>query len=131
MIWLFIYVLAISLYDFHIRRIPNWYTIPLMAAGLIAHFPGYIELWLASFALMYAWAGGWMGAGDTKLWIVLLWALPVESPPQVLLFMFASFFLTGLAQILWRIARKQTPTNSLTPGAWRTIPFILFLWHVH
>ncbi len=30
------------------------------------------EVWLASFALMYAW----MGAGDVKLWMELLRVLP-------------------------------------------------------
>jgi Flp pilus assembly protein protease CpaA len=131
MIWLFLYVLVISLYDLHTRRIPNWYTLPLIIAGMIAHFPGHPDVWLASSILLSAWAGHWMGTGDTKLWIALLWALPVEASSQVLAFMFISFFCTGLAQILWRIARKQTPTHSLTPGAWRTIPFILLCWYVH
>ena len=39
MIWLFIYALVIGLYDLRTRRIPNWYTIPLIVAGVIAHFP--------------------------------------------------------------------------------------------
>jgi Flp pilus assembly protein protease CpaA len=78
MTWLFIYVLAISLYDLRTRRIPNWYTLPLILAGMIAHFPGSLELWLASLALLSAWASHWVGAGDTKLWIALLWALPIE-----------------------------------------------------
>lgn len=131
MIWLCIYVLAISLYDLRTRRIPNWYTLPLILAGMIAHFPGQLELWLASFILLSVWASHWMGAGDVKLWLVLLWALPVESASHALLFMFISFFLTGLVQILWRLARKQSPTNLLTPGAWRTIPFIFLCWYVH
>lgn len=131
MIWLFIYVLAISLYDLHTRRIPNWYTFPLIVAGMVAHFPGHPDVWLACLALLSAWAGDWMRAGDVKLWIALLWALPVQSLSQVLLIMFASFFLSGLAQILWRLARQQSPTHSLTPGAWRTIPFILLSWYVH
>ncbi len=46
MIWLLIYVLTISLYDLHTCRIPNWYTFPLIAAGLIMHFPGRLDLWL-------------------------------------------------------------------------------------
>jgi prepilin signal peptidase PulO-like enzyme (type II secretory pathway) len=32
MIWLFIYVITISLYDLRTRRIPNWYTLPLIFA---------------------------------------------------------------------------------------------------
>ena len=131
MIWLFIYVLAISLYDLRTRHIPNWYTLPLVAAGMVAHFPGHLDVWLASFILLSAWANHWMGAGDVKLWLALLWALPVESSSHALFFMFTTFLLTGLAQILWRVAKKQSTTNLLTPGAWRTIPFILLCWYVH
>ncbi|MBI5955092.1 MAG: prepilin peptidase [Chloroflexi bacterium] len=40
MIWLLIYVSAISLCDLRTRRIPNWYTLPILLAGFIAHFPG-------------------------------------------------------------------------------------------
>lgn len=72
-----------------------------------------------------------MGAGDAKLWITLLWALPIEHSSQALPLMFTSFLLTGLGQILWRIVGKQSLTKSLTPGAWRTIPFVLMCWYVH
>ena len=131
MTWLLIYVLAISLYDLRTRRIPNWYTLPLIVAGMIAHFPGHLDVWLASFTLLSAWASGWMGAGDVKLWMALLWALPVESSPQSLLILFASFLLTGLAQILWRTVRRQPAGGTKSPAAWRTIPFLLMFWYVH
>jgi Flp pilus assembly protein protease CpaA len=131
MIWLCIYVLAISLYDLRTRRIPNWYTLPLVLSGMIAHFPGHLDVWLASFILLYAWLNRWMGAGDVKLWLALLWALPVESSSHSLTFMFVSIFLTGLAQMLWRVARREPIINQLTPAAWRTLPFILLSWHVH
>ena len=131
MIWLFIYVLSISLYDLRTRRIPNWYTLPLITAGLIVQFPGRPDVWLGSFIVVSAWVSHWMGAGDAKLWLAVLWTLPVELSSQALLWMFASFFLTGLIQILWRMARKQWPVNQLTPGAWRTIPFILLAWYAH
>jgi len=81
MTWLFIYVLAISLYALRTRRIPNRYTLPLILAGMVYRFPGHLDVWLASFALLSAWASDWMGAGDVKLWMALLWALPVESSP--------------------------------------------------
>jgi Flp pilus assembly protein protease CpaA len=131
MIWLFIYVLVISLYDLRARRIPNWVILPLIIAGLFAHFPGHSDIWLASIGLFLAWSIGWMGAGDAKLWIALLWALPMDLSTQALPLMFLTFFLTGLVQIAWRLIRKQSPTNLLTPGAWRTIPFILLCWYVH
>ena len=131
MIWLFIYVFAISLYDLRTRQIPNWYTVPVLIAGLIVHFPGYPDLRFASFVLLLAWAKRWMGAGDVKLWLAVLWALPTELSSHLLFCVFASFFLTGLVQILWRMVRKQSPTHQLTPGAWRTIPFLFLSWYVH
>ncbi len=131
MFWLFIFVLSIGLYDLRTRRIPNWYSLPLLIAGLIVNFPGSPDLWFASLVLLLTWAKGGMGAGDVKLWIALLWAMPVEYSMQALPLMFITFSLTGLVQIIWRIVRKQSLTNSLAPGAWRTIPFILLSWYVH
>jgi Flp pilus assembly protein protease CpaA len=131
MIWVFIYSIAVSLYDLRARRIPNWCTLPLLAAGVIAHFPSYPEIWLASFGLLWAWAGGWMGAGDVKLWMALLWALPVEESSHAFLLMFISFLVTGLAQVTWRVTRKQPMMNVKSPAAWRTLPFLLLCWYVH
>ena len=71
---LLIYLLVISLYDLRTHRIPNWYTIPLILAGMVAHFPGSMDLWLACCLLLFAWASGGMGAGDVKLWMAVLWS---------------------------------------------------------
>lgn len=131
MTWLLLYALALSLYDLRTLRIPNWTTIPLIVAGLIVHFPGYPDIWFASIGFFLAWANGWMGAGDAKLWIALLWALPVNISAQYLSLIFLTFLFTGLLQLAWRWIRKQPLTNLLTPGAWRTIPFLLLCWYVH
>lgn len=131
MTWLFFYALALSLYDLRVRRIPNWATLPLILAGLAAHFPGTPDVWFASLGLFLAWSIGWMGAGDAKLWMALLWALPVEISTQAFPLMFLAFFITGLIQLAWRWIRKQPVTNLLTPGAWRTIPFLLLCWYAH
>ncbi|MBI5933860.1 MAG: prepilin peptidase [Chloroflexi bacterium] len=128
---LLLYVLAISLYDLRTRRIPNWATLPIILAGLIAHFPASPEIWFASIGLFLTWTNGWMGAGDAKLWIALLWALPVETSTQALPLMFLTFFFTSLLQLAWRLIRKQPATNLLAPAAWRTIPFLFLCWHVH
>ena len=131
MIWLLIYVLVIGLYDLRTRRIPNWYTLPLILVGIISHFPGHLDVWFASFALLSAWASDWMGAGDVKVWMAVLWNLPGTSTPSPIVLFFISFFLTGLAQILWRTVRRQPASGSKSPAAWRTIPFLLMFWYVH
>jgi Flp pilus assembly protein protease CpaA len=131
MIRLLVFLLAVSLYDLRTRRIPNWCTLPLIIAGLIAHFPGRMDMWLACFVLVSAWTGGWMGAGDVKLWMAVLWALPVTNIPSLILLVFISFLLTGLAQMVWRCMRRQPASGTKSPAAWRTIPFLLMFWHVH
>jgi Flp pilus assembly protein protease CpaA len=72
-----------------------------------------------------------MGAGDAKLWMAMLWALPADSPATVLPLMFLTFFISGLLQNLWRLAAKGSPIHQLTPGAWRTIPFFMMWWYAH
>ena len=131
MIWLLIYVLVISLIDLRTRRIPNWCIIQILATGVIARFPGSLELWLACSLLLFTWARDWMRAGDVKLWMTVLWVLPVEHSSQALLMMFISFLLSALMQLLWRVIKSRSITNSVTPAAWRTIPFVLLCWYVH
>jgi Flp pilus assembly protein protease CpaA len=99
MLWLFVYALAISLYDWRTRCIPNWVTLPILIVGLIAHFPGSLDLWLASLTLLLAWGSKWMGGGDMKLWLAILWALPTQFSAQALPCVFATFFLTSLLQM--------------------------------
>lgn len=131
MTWLLLYLLAISLYDLRTHRIPNWYTIPLILAGIIAHFPGNMDLWLAYFLLLSVWASGGMGAGDVKLWMAVLWSLPDTNIPSLLPLVFLSFLITGGVQFFWRLIQKQSLTGVKSPAAWRTIPFLLMVWYVH
>lgn len=131
MILPFLLAVTVSLYDLRTRRIPNWCTLPLLLAGLIAHWPGHLDLWLATWILLFAWAGEGMGSGDVKLWLALLWMLPAEFSSYLLVFLFASFLGTGLLQIIWRMVRKRPATGDLAPAAWRTIPFLLLCWYVH
>lgn len=131
MAWLLIYLLVISLYDLRTHHIPNWYTIPLILAGMVAHFPGSMDLWLACFLLLSAWASGGMGAGDVKLWMAVLWSLPDTNIPSLLALVFLSFLITGGMQFFWRLIQKQSLTGVKSPAAWRTIPFLLMVWYVH
>ena len=98
MTWLLFFLLAVSLYDLRTHRIPNWCTYPLILAGMIVHFPGHMDLWLSCFLLLSAWASGWMGAGDVKLWMAVLWALPDSNTPSLILLVFLSFLITSIIQ---------------------------------
>jgi len=131
MTWLLFYLLAVSLHDLRTHRIPNWCTYPLILAGMVAHFPGNMDLWLACFLLLSAWASGGMGAGDAKLWMAILWALPDTNIPSMILLVLISFLLTGIAQMIWRFIRRQAISGTKSPAAWRTIPFLLMVWYVH
>ncbi len=136
MLWpiLFAITIFVSLYDLRTHRIPNWVTLPLLAAGLIVHFPGRSETTIASAILIFAFLYDWMGAGDVKLWLALIWAMPLPVSEKVLPVMLATLFVTGLIQLIWRRWRRkhQTPiTGVSTAAAWRTILFVAALWYVH
>lgn len=128
---LFLLAVTVSLYDLRTHRIPNWCTLPLLLTGILTHWPGSLDLWLGTWILLFAWSGEWLGAGDVKLWLALMWMLPAEASSHLLIFLFASFLGTGLLQIIWRTVRGQAQTGTLAPAAWRTIPFLLLCWHVH
>jgi Flp pilus assembly protein protease CpaA len=130
MTWLLTFLITVSLYDLRTQLIPNWCTIPLIMTGFVIRFPGNAELSLATFFLFTAWLNHVMGAGDAKLWIGLLWALPVEFTSETFLSLCVVFIGTSLLQITWRLIRKQRTVEILAPAAWRTIPFILLVWYV-
>ncbi len=123
----FLLILAVSLYDLRTGRVPNGVTLPLLCAGLVTNFPGTIESWLLSLLLYIAWYQQWMAAGDAKLWTALLWILPTPPPSAF----FATLLITGLLQILARKFQRQPLTGIRSPGAWRTIPFLLWSLYVH
>lgn len=133
MLWptLFTLTLLVSLYDLRTKRIPNWVTLPLLVIGLIVHFPGVTETTIASAILIFAFLYDWMGAGDAKLWLALIWAMPLSVSEKVLPVMLAILFVTSLIQLAWRRWRKTPLTGVSTPAAWRTIIFVLTLWYVH
>jgi Flp pilus assembly protein protease CpaA len=131
MTWLLLYLLIVSLYDLRTHRIPNWCTLPLILAGFLAHFPGSMDLWLACFLLTLAWSGGWIGAGDVKLWMAVLWSLPESNFPPITLLILLSFLLTGIVQVIWRLIQTKPITGIKSPAAWRAIPFLLAFWYVH
>ena len=129
--FLFPLVILISLYDLKYRKIPNWITLPLMLLGLYVSFPGNPLIWMASFFVYSAWKFGFMGGGDTKLWIGLLWCLSSFGESVVLL-MFAALMLTGVAQIVVRaLSQKRGVIGFRTAGAWRAVVFMGLLAYLH
>jgi len=131
MLALLLYTLALSLYDLRTRKVPNWATLPLLVVGFLAHFPGTVQVWIASLFVFIAWHDDQMGAGDAKLWIALFWAISPEqsvSIPQVL---FASLLGTALLQIFFRRLTHRPLSGQRSPAAWRTIPFILWSLYAH
>ncbi len=119
--------LFVSVYDLRRRRVPNWATLPLLAAGLLVHFPGKLETWLACLMLFLSWQFKAMGAGDSKLWMALLWAAPPSGSQQTALTMWIVIIVTALAQMAYRKIAHRQLTGVRSPGAWRTIPFALLL----
>lgn len=122
--FLFPLVILLALYDLKYRRIPNWITLPLILLGFFASFPGDPVLWIASGMIFSAWKPGFMGGGDAKLWIGLLWCL-YSSTRNVVVLMFAALMITATVQILVRfLSRKRPPVGFRTAGAWRAVVFM-------
>jgi len=122
--FLFALVILISLYDLKYRKIPNWVTLPLMLLGLYVSLPSTPIIWIASAFIFSAWKSGFMGGGDAKLWIGLLWCLS-SFGDGVVIWMFVALMLTGVAQIVVRaLSQKRVTIGFKTPGAWRTVVFM-------
>jgi len=126
-ILLLILAIFLAIYDFRTRRVPNWATLPLFITGLVLHFPGVPGTWLGCLLLFSAWHFGVLGGGDAKLWMALLWLAPFELAQPALLVMAVAFLLTAIAQVFWRKLRGRPAWGVRSPGAWRAIPFALWL----
>jgi Flp pilus assembly protein protease CpaA len=131
-LFLFSVIIFVSLYDLKYCKVPNWISLPLMLIGLIDGFPGNPALWMGSIFIFQVWMLGLIGGGDAKLWLGLLWCLFSFVGERIFLVLSISLLMTGLAQILVRaIARKKIETGIKTPGAWRTIVFMVFLAYLN
>ena len=129
--FLFTLVILISLYDLKYRQIPNWITLPLMLLGLYVSFPGSPLIWVASSFVFSAWKFGFMGGGDAKLWIGLLWCLSSFGDGMVIL-MFVAWMLTGVAQMLVRaLSQKRSVIGFKAAGAWRAVVFMGLLAYLN
>ena len=131
MLALLIYVLVISLYDLRTGRIPNWATLTVLGAGLLAHFPATFPGWIACLFVFLAWHSGQMGAGDAKLWMALFWAIPPDQSAGIPSVLFASLLGTALIQLLFRKLAGRPLNGQRSPAAWRAIPFILWSLYAH
>ena len=122
--FLFALVILISLYDLKYRKIPNWVTLPLILLGLYVGFPGNPIIWIGSAFIFSAWRSGFMGGGDAKLWIGLLWCLS-SFGDNVVIWMFIALMLTGVIQIAVRaLSQKRLAVGVKTAGAWRAVVFM-------
>jgi hypothetical protein len=151
---LLLYTLLASLYDFRFRRVPNWITFPLLAAGLLANFPGTTLLWgatvflvaigftkqsrvhsllspITNFLRIPDSPGYVLGMGDVKLWLACLWAVPQDLTLEALVAMALGWILMSLAHIAWQTLRHR-PVSGTSPVAWASLVFsmTLFLFHM-
>jgi Flp pilus assembly protein protease CpaA len=125
---LFFLCLFVTVYDFRHRRVPNWITLPLMLIGIVANFPGALALWTGSILMLTAWGSGWMGGGDVKLWLGLLWCTFSSFGECVTLIMFIVLIVTSILQILARVLMKKRDVVGIKlPGAWRALVYVIFL----
>jgi Flp pilus assembly protein protease CpaA len=127
---LLILIAVTSLYDLETRKVPNLVTLPLLCGGLFLHFPGNFDIWFSCMVIFSAWRASWISAGDAKLWMAVLWIMPLGRPGETVFIFYSTLFFTALLQIAWRKIKRQPLTGVRSPGAWRTIPFILWSLYV-
>jgi Flp pilus assembly protein protease CpaA len=130
MIRLLLLAVFLAIYDIRTRCVPNWVTLPLLMTGLILQFPGVPETWLGCLLLFSAWRLGVLGGGDAKLWMAFLWLVPCNLAQPALFAMAVAFLCTASAQVFWRKLRGHPIWGMRSPGAWRVIPFALWLFAV-
>ena len=118
---------GVAIYDLRKRHIPNSVTLTLLLGGIVAHFPGSFETWLGCALLFVTWRLGGMGGGDAKLWMGLLWLVPPSLADMAVSMMVVSFLTTASLQIVWRKLKNLPLTGVRAPGAWRVIPFAVWL----
>ncbi len=125
---LFFLCLFVTVHDFRYRRVPNEITLPLLLIGIVASFPGSPALWMGSILLLTAWGSGWMGGGDVKLWVGLLWCTFPFFGESATLIMFIILIVTSVVQILARVLMKKRELVGIKlPGAWRALVYVIFL----
>ena len=118
----------VTVYDFRYRRVPNEITLPLMLIGIVANYPWSPSLWMGSILMLTAWGPGWMGGGDVKLWMGLLWCTFPIWGDHVTSVMFITLIITSMVQILVRVLMKKKNVMGIKlPGAWRSLVFLIFL----
>ena len=118
---------GIAAYDHKHRRISNKITLTLLVGFMAINFPGATEAWLGCCFLLIGWYSGWLGGGDAKLWMALLWSAPAAVVGDALRVIFLTFVLTGILQMIWRKLRKQPVIGVRSPGAWRVVPYTIWL----
>jgi Flp pilus assembly protein protease CpaA len=129
---LLILTVLIAVYDFRTGRVLNWITLPLLLTGVLLHYPGAPAIWLGCMLLFLTWRLGWLGGGDVKLWMALLWLAPVNLAQNALVVLGTTLIVTALGQLLMRwLTRRSNLTGVRSPGAWRAIPFAVWLLYVH
>lgn len=121
----------IAVVDWNTRRIPNMYTLPLIAVGVVLH----AALWLHDLPLAVimavcffaAWATGFMGGGDAKLWMGLIfWTPPYPLSLRVGI-LGVVFAVTAFGQMVWRWQHRLPLAGIPAPAAWRAVVYVLVL----
>ena len=120
-------LISAAWFDGRKSRIPNPLTYLLIICGLILNFPGTWPVWMLTTLLMASWYLGGMGGGDLKLWLALIWLTPPIDIFQGAVVFGLCFSGTGLLQLFLRRTRKQYILGVRSPGAWRALPYAVWL----
>jgi Flp pilus assembly protein protease CpaA len=116
---------AVAAWDLRFERVPNLITIPFLLFSVIRAFPGDFLLYAFSILIFTAWRMGWMGGGDAKLWIALVWWFTADFTACPYPSLLAIALAGGTMTLTALLQRFVTKTPSPSPGAWRTLVYAL------
>lgn len=121
---------VLTRFDLKFRRVPNIASIPLLLTGVVLGFPGSEAVWMTCLVVLTGWRMAWVGGGDAKLWMALLWLAHAELGDAAVPGMALVFLVTAAGQLAWRILRRRPALGVKSPAVWRTLPFIVWFWMV-
>ncbi len=105
-----LFALPICISDWRYHRIPNIYLLFMLYAIAVMHFfvgtRSITVIFAATmFAILLSWVG--MGAGDAKLFVIIVLALNLASFGALLLLATSTYVATIVQLVFtWRISRR-------------------------
>ena len=123
-----VFLAWVAIFDLCRRRVPNFVSFALLFSGLLLNGVSAAAVIFPVIAGLYlAWRSGGMGGGDAKLWMAMMCFAPVGYALEAVAAMGLVWMATGLVQLAFRRLRRRPLWRLRSPGAWRVVPYAMWL----